>query len=308
MFPRPRYHNPGWWSREDLCGLERAARALARLIDSERRRGKRQDTRWQRPRPWRSRWSPEPRRFNSPPQDQPRRGLAPGRWLPGRNRGLSWRMDLQRHPPREVPPGGLSRALPRRGPPVAATRVPRWPGQGETCERQPRGVKPRGTLRGGPERSAEDPQRKPQGRLCGGPARSAKDPQLPHKNAKHVKAQSGRMGKQEAAERPTIIIVDEGGAERNWGPLSKANAWRAGSYLEDMNGQVLVFLEKDGTRMEVQAEKRIHGERSGSGSKKRANSPSRSSEVRATTTPVRRMWTTCMRTPLRRGGPNNWTR
>ena len=175
MFPRPRYHKQGWWSREDLCGLEMAARALARLIDSERRRGKWQDTRRQRPRPWRSGWPLEPRRFNSPPQDQPRRGLAPGRWLPGRNRGLSWRMDLQRHPPREVPPGGLSRALPRRGPPVAATRVPRWPGQGETCERQPRGVKPRGTLRGGP-------------------ARSAKDPQLPHKKNAPCKAKSGRRG------------------------------------------------------------------------------------------------------------------
>ena len=61
--------------------------------------------------------------------------------------------------------------------------------------------------------------------------------------------------------RPAVITVDESGEERNWGPLSKVNAWRAGSYLEDMDGGAQIFLEKDGTRIEVQVEKRINGEK-----------------------------------------------
>ena len=75
------------------------------------------------------------------------------------------------------------------------------------------------------------------------------------------KASGWRTQKQEAKPRPTIITVDQTGEERNWGPLSKANAWRAGSYLEDLDGGIQIFLEKDGTRMEVQVEKRINGEK-----------------------------------------------
>ena len=45
------------------------------------------------------------------------------------------------------------------------------------------------------------------------------------------------------------------------GPLSKANAWRAGSYLEDIDGEALVFLEKDHKRRAVKVEKRIGGEK-----------------------------------------------
>ena len=142
---------------------------------------------------------------------------------------------------------------------MAAIRVPRWPGQDEMCWRQPRGVKPRGTPRGGPERSAEDPQSKPQGRLWRGPERSATDPQLLHKNIKQAKAKGGRTPKQ-TKERPAIITVDESGETRNWGPLSRANAWRAGSYWEEMDRKVQVLLEKDNTRRAVQVEKRIDGE------------------------------------------------
>ena len=45
-------------------------------------------------------------------------------------------------------------------------------------------------------------------------------------------------------KRPEIITVDQNGEERNWGPLSKTNVWRAGSYLEDMDGEAQVFIEK----------------------------------------------------------------
>ena len=146
---------------------------------------------------------------------------------------------------------------------MAVIRVPRWPRQEEMCWRQPRGVKPRGTLRGGPERSAEDPQSKPQGSLRRGPARSARDPQLLHMNDKQAKAagKGQRWGERDAKKRPAIITVDESGEVRNWGPLSKANASRAGSYWEDMDRKVQVLLEKDGERTAVEVEKRINGEK-----------------------------------------------
>ena len=65
-----------------------------------------------------------------------------------------------------------------------------------------------------------------------------------------------RLGK---AKRPTIITVDENGLERKWGPLSGSSAWRAGSFWEEMDRKVKVFLEKDGKRDEVHVEKRIQG-------------------------------------------------
>ena len=144
---------------------------------------------------------------------------------------------------------------------MAANRVPRWPRQEEMCERQPRGLVPIGTPRGGPERPADDQQRNPQGSLCGGPERSAKEPQLSHKKITKRKAKGGRKGKEEAKKRPTIITVGKGGEERSWGPLSKSNAWRAGSYLEDMDGKVGVYLEEDSKRRAVQVEKWIDGDR-----------------------------------------------
>ena len=47
-----------------------------------------------------------------------------------------------------------------------------------------------------------------------------------------------------ATKRPTIITVDENGLEKKWGPLSGPSAWRAGSFWEEMNQKVKVFLEK----------------------------------------------------------------
>ena len=144
---------------------------------------------------------------------------------------------------------------------MAAIKVPWWPRQEQGCKRQPRGLIPRGTLRGGPERPADDPQRNPQGSLCGGPARSAKEPQLPHKKFTKGKAKGGKKGKEETKKRPVIITVGKGGEERNWGPLSKTNAWRAGSFLEDMDGKALVYLQEDHARRAVQVEKWIDGDK-----------------------------------------------
>ena len=53
-------------------------------------------------------------------------------------------------------------------------------------------------------------------------------------------------------KRPTIITVEEEGHERKWGPLSKANAWRAGRFWEERGQTVKVFLENDGSRKEVE--------------------------------------------------------
>ena len=64
-----------------------------------------------------------------------------------------------------------------------------------------------------------------------------------------------------AAKRPTIITVDGDGREKTWGPLSRSAAWRAGSFWEEMDGTVKVFLEKDGKRNGVHVEKRIQGGR-----------------------------------------------
>ena len=165
---------------------------------------------------------------------------GPRQWWP--------RFDGDRRLGRHQPPGSRSwerrrQAMPRRGPPVAAIRVPRWYPQEEMCWRQPRGVKPRGTLRGGPARSARDPQRKPPGGLCGGPARSAEETQTRHKKTSQQKASVGGTRKAQDGEgRPAIVTVDQKGRETRWGPVSRRTAWRAGCYFEDMDGEVKVFL------------------------------------------------------------------
>ena len=165
----------------------------------------------------------------------------------------------------EIPPRGrpwISRpyALPRRGRPVAiGDRVPRRYRRDERETRQPRGSDPRGTQRGGPERSANDPRRNPRGGQCGGPARSAKETQTPNQSS-HAKA-DGETGKAGQKTRPIIVTTEKGGRERRWGPLSRANAWRAGCFVERRKGDVQVFLEKDGVKKEVQAVKRLQGGR-----------------------------------------------
>ena len=68
-------------------------------------------------------------------------------------------------------------------------------------KRQPRGVKPRGTLRGGPERSAGDPRRNPRGGLCGGPKRSAKEPQTPSQKTSCHDTNGRKTGKGDQRSR-----------------------------------------------------------------------------------------------------------
>ena len=153
--------------------------------------------------------------------------------------------------------------LPRRGPTVAVIEAPRWPRQEVLRERQPRGLIPRGTPREGPERSAEEPWRNPRGGLCGGPGRSAKEPQTPSKSTTQNTTNGGKVtkGEAKAREKPTIITVEENGRERKWGPLSRANAWRAGTFWEDMDREVKVFIVEEDKRKEVDVEKRLEGGR-----------------------------------------------
>ena len=102
--------------------------------------------------------------------------------------------------------------------------------------RRPNGKAPGGSLRGGPERSARDPQtpKKPTQRETNGEDR----------------------GEKREMTWPVIVTVDGEGHERKWGPLSRSAAWRAGRFWEDRKGAVKVFLEKGETRKEVDIEKR----------------------------------------------------
>ena len=146
---------------------------------------------------------------------------------------------------------------------MAAIHVPRRYMQEGWKKKQPRGFEPRGTLRGGPERPADDPGRNPRDGLCGGPARSAREPQTSFQTTSKHKT-SGGEGEKEKAEkpqRPIIITVDVEGHERKWGQLSRVNALRAYRFFEDMNGAVQFFLQKGGKRDQVQAEMRLAGGR-----------------------------------------------
>ena len=42
--------------------------------------------------------------------------------------------------------------------------------------------------------------------------------------------------------------------ERSWGPLSRTNVWRVGSFWEDMNRDLEVFLDKNRERKEAEVE------------------------------------------------------
>ena len=142
---------------------------------------------------------------------------------------------------------------------MAMIKAPRRYPQ-DVCKRRPRGFEPRGTSRGGPERPANDPRRNPQGRLCGGPARSAKEPQLPNETAQEKvngKKVRGRKEERKKSKGPTIVTVEKNGKERNWGHLSRTNSWRVGCFLEDLDGEARVFIEKDAKRRDVQVEKHI---------------------------------------------------
>ena len=144
---------------------------------------------------------------------------------------------------------------------MATIKVPRRYQQESVKERRSSGTIPGGPPRGGPERSAGDPRRNPRGGLCGGPERSAKEPQTLHKKTTRQSTNGKRQGKTGDNPKPMVITVEQrwgkGEIEKRWGPLSRTTAWRAGSFWEESNGSVKVFLDKDGKRAEVQVEKLV---------------------------------------------------
>ena len=201
MFPPPRHHIPGWWSREGRTGVRMVATALARPIDAESRRSEWREPGWKRRQQRTPSWRREPRRFDGPPRGSPpRRTPAHGRWMPHHQGDPRRESDWQRQRPEQRPRHWRGSMRPRRGPPVAAIRVPHW-SQEEREKRRPRGFEPQGPLRGGPERPADDPQRKPRGGLFGGPARSANEPQTPPKTSSQ-RSNGGGGEKEKPLKKP----------------------------------------------------------------------------------------------------------
>ena len=213
MFSRPRHHGPGGWQQCPRGDFGVIAGGLARLLDERNEQGE---------------W------HGAPPRPF-RRTRDPRQWRPyfygPQRREAYW----SRRPPGAGPWVSRPRTLPRRGPPVAAIRLPHWFRHDVWEKRRPRGNDPRGPLRGGPARSANDPQTPPK--------------------ISRSKTNNGRAGKAAEKARPTVVTVDKGGRERKWGPLSRSTAWKAGSYWEDMGGDAKIFLEKDGKRSEMSVEK-----------------------------------------------------
>ena len=166
MFPPTRHHSPGWWSREGRTGVRMVATALARLIDAESRRSEWREPGWKRRQQRTPSWRREPRRFDGPPRGSPpRRTPAHGRWMPHHQGDPRRESDWQRQRPEQRPRHWRGSMRPRRGPPVAAIRVPHW-SQEEWGKRRPRGSDPRGGLCGGPGRSANEPRRESLEAVC----------------------------------------------------------------------------------------------------------------------------------------------
>ena len=258
MFPRPRYHAQKRWARGRESEIRAAAMTIARLIATDTGHGEWSGGSWNRqPR----RWMP---RSGSGRFDGPYRRAFPRRYEPQQGRPWShnhprwpgtWKQEAQGASTQDW----RSRVLPMRGPPVASIPAPRCHRQESWETRQPRGRQPRGPPLGGPERPVDDPWRNPQGGPCGGTERSAEDTRS--QKPTHDKVNGSRPEKRNRMERkrPTIITIDKSGQEREWGPLSQSNAWRVGSFRKKMGRTVTVFLEKDGTRKEVEVTKRIEG-------------------------------------------------
>ena len=155
MFPRQRYHENGRWTRGRGEDVRAATRTLAWLLDAESRDGWREAGWPQRQPRWT--WRSGPRGFRSLPPWRSFHGTpGPRHWRP-----YFWearrRRDWPRQFPRPQPQDWRPRVMPRRGPPVAKIKVPRWYRK-EANERRPHGSRPGGKLWGGPERSAGDPQ------------------------------------------------------------------------------------------------------------------------------------------------------
>ena len=201
MPPRPRYHSPGIWTRERGEDIRAAARTLVRLLGAEPHQDEWRDGGWKHSQPWSQRNGPGPFSSTSPAG---RFGNPPDR--------QRWRPEFRRNPTREetwqqtsgpVPRRvWRSHAMPRRGPPVAVMKVPRWYPRDVGNERGPRGFKPRGSLRGGPERPASDPQKKPRGGPWRGPERSAKEPRTQRKPTQRETDEEDQ-GERKKAKWPT---------------------------------------------------------------------------------------------------------
>ena len=175
-----RYHGPRGWARDRGEAVHWAVRTLAQAFGAGYRRRDWCGPGWQN----RPQWRPvqrrgEPRWFASAPPRRPfqstrEQGYRRPHYREEEQRGSDW----QPHPDVRRPGHQSFPMPPWRGPPVALIKVPRWHRPEWWNERRPRGSEPRGPLRGGPERSAHDPQRTAHGSPCGGPARSSDDPRL----------------------------------------------------------------------------------------------------------------------------------
>ena len=172
MSARPRYHGPNRWDRRSGDNVRWAVRTLAQALGVGVRRHDWRDANRQRRQ--RSRWvlRSEPRWFA---RARPRRPFTrvpePPRGRPFVNGYEAQAGNWQRLPGRPDPLDCRDMVLPRRVQTVAVIKARHWTRQKVLRERQPRGLIPRGTLRGGPERSAEEPRRNPRGGLRGGPQR-----------------------------------------------------------------------------------------------------------------------------------------
>ena len=243
MFTRPRYHSPDRWERQRRDDIRGAAMTLARILGAETRHYGWRDGRGQRGR--QRRWMPRsgPRWSDSPP-GRFQCSAQRRHWRPYFYNNWRWG-GISRHTPRARPPRLENPGAAQKRPSCGSDHSPPF------AERR-RNVREEASWGKTTRHSA------------GRPERSAKDPQLPHKKQSQVQAR-GRGMENGDAKRPAIITVEKSGVERNWGPLSKANVWRAGSYLEDIDGESLVFIEKYQKRKAVQVEKRSMGRMSGSG-------------------------------------------
>ena len=126
MSAHPRYHSRDSWAG-DRGNWSNAAGPLERPRGHAYRHWEWRDTRWRRPPPrgWSGRWGP--RRFSGTPPGRTFQGTPqPWQWGPRFRGDMRWGDNFQRSPSRSCPWDGKSRGLPRRGPPVAAIRVPSW--------------------------------------------------------------------------------------------------------------------------------------------------------------------------------------
>ena len=253
MSSGPRHHGPKFWTQDRGDAVRWAARTITQVFGAGYRRPEMRDASRQWPPGWRRARRGEPRWFTRAPPRRPFWGSRePGYW---RLRSFSQERGSNWQPPPVQRPGDRRFApTPRRGPPVAAIKVPRWHRQELSNERWPRGSDPRGPLRGGPERSASDPQRTPRDGLCGGPERSSDDTRL----SKTTQAKAKRETKRKkGAKWPIVVTVEKSGEGRSWGPLSRTAPWKASCYWEEKKGEAKVFLEKCGEKKEVSVEKLI---------------------------------------------------